>query len=308
MRIAFMGTPEFAVPSLEALVRSEDAVVGVVCQPDRPSGRGGRIAAPPVKRVALGHGIPVLQPETFRGGEAVAALRAWEPELVVVAAYGKILPRAVLEVPAHGCVNVHGSLLPKYRGAAPIQWAILRGEAVTGITIMQMNERMDAGEILAQRQTPIGATETFGELQVRLAMLGAEALSAALAELRRGTLRPRPQVESEATLAPRIQKADGKIDWTRAAVEIERQVRGFNPWPSAFSYLGGHLLKVHRAAVVSGGAPGPAGTILDTLDVPVVACGADALRLEEVQVEGRQRVSGAAFARGARLAIGARLE
>ena len=303
-----MGTPEFAVPSLEALIGSPDPVVAVVCQPDRPSGRGQKLSPLPVKVVALRNHIPVLQPDKLRPPEVLDSLRAWKPDLIVVAAYGKILPAALLALPPLGCINVHGSLLPKYRGAAPIQWAILRGETVTGITIMQMNDRMDAGDILLQRETQIGAAETYGALQERLAHLGAEALIDALAALKRGDLQGRAQDESAATLAPKIEKADGKIDWRVAAVEIERRVRAFNPWPSAFARLQDQLLKVHRAAVVTAPHGAEPGTVLDVRDALVVACGTGAFRLDEVQLQGRQRLSGAVFARGARLAPGRRLD
>ncbi len=312
MRVVFMGTPEFAVPILEALRRGPDELCGVVCQPDRPAGRGRKLTPPPVKRAALLHGIPVLQPEKLRAAEALEQIRHLAPELIAVAAYGKILPPAWLQLPPRGCVNVHASLLPRYRGAAPIQWAILEGETVTGVTIMQMNERMDAGDILLQRDTAIGPEETCGQLQERLAELGALALCEAIEGLRRGELRARPQDESAATLAPRLEKADGRIDWRRPAVEIERRTRAFNPWPSAYTQLGDLQLKVHRARVVVTDEPSasrpPAeavpGTVVEVRDLPVVACGEGLLRLEEVQLEGRQQLDGASFARGARLQRG----
>jgi methionyl-tRNA formyltransferase len=304
MRVVFMGTPSFAVPTLEALIASPHEVAAAVCQPDRPAGRGQRLAVPPVKVVAEAHGVPVQQPETLRTAAAVADIAATGPEVVVVAAYGKILPRALLDLPPRGCVNVHASLLPRYRGAAPIQWAILHGERETGITIMQINERMDAGDILLQRATAIGEHETYGELQDRLALLGAPLLLEALEALERGTLRGVPQDEAQATLAPRLDKAAGAIDWSQPAVAIERRVRAFNPWPSAYTRLGGQQLKIHRASVMPDGRGEP-GSVIAVDGAPVVACGADALRLDEVQVEGRQRLSGEVFARGARLQVGA---
>jgi methionyl-tRNA formyltransferase len=313
-RIVFFGTPEFAVPSLRALVASPDRVVGVVCQPDRPAGRGQHLTAPPVKLVALEAGVPVVQPDTVRSSAFLDALRRWSPDLVVVAAYGKILPKTVLEVPPHGCINVHGSLLPKYRGAAPIQWAILRGEEVTGVTIMQMNERMDAGGVLLQRATRIGPDETSGKLLARLAEIGAAALMEAIAHMRAGTLTARSQREEDLTLAPMIKKEDGRIDWTQAAIDIARAVRAFNPWPSAFTSLDGKLLKVHQAQVqgdspadprrIRGSVPGSAGTVLSTRDGIAVATGRGTLVLEEIQLEGRRRLSAAEFVRGGAVVVG----
>jgi methionyl-tRNA formyltransferase len=249
-RIVFFGTPAFAVLSLRALLDGPDTVVGVVCQPDRPAGRGQRVHVPPVKELACARGVPVAQPEKVRTAEFLDTLRAWSPELIAVAAYGRILPRAVLDVPRLGCINVHASLLPRYRGAAPIQWAIMHGEVVTGVTIMQMNERMDEGDILMQREVWIGPQETGGELQERLAAVGAEALMEALEALHGGTLRPRPQDHQAATLAPVIKKENGRVDWARPAEEIARQVRAFNPWPSAFSTLQGKLVKIHQACAL----------------------------------------------------------
>ncbi len=252
LRIVFFGTPDFAVPSLQALLDGDDQIVGVVCQPDRPAGRGQQLSAPPVKVAAVQAGVPVLQPDKVRTPEFLDALRQWAPDLIVVAAYGRILPKPVLDLPPHGCINVHASLLPKYRGAAPIQWAMLRGEVETGVTIMQMNEGMDTGDIRLQRATPIGADETYGALQARLAVLGAEALREALADLKAGTLPRVPQREADMTLAPMLSKEDGRIDWTQAAADIARRVRALHPWPSAFTVLDGKLLKIHRAPLGRG--------------------------------------------------------
>ncbi len=304
LRIVFFGTPEFAVPSLRALLSSAEHVVGVVCQPDRPAGRGQRVAIPPVKTVALEAGVAVLQPDKPRAPEFLDALRARAPDLIVVAAYGRILPGSVLECPRHGCINVHASLLPKYRGAAPIQWAILRGEERTGVTIMQMNERMDAGDILLQRDTTIGPDESYGELQARLARLGATALLDALAHLRAGTLVARAQEDAEATLAPMINKEDGRIDWTQPATATARKVRAFNPWPSAITHLGGKLLKVHRAHVSRIPAAQPPGTVTAIHDGIAVATGDATLVLDEVQLAGRKRLTAVEFARGGGVRIG----
>jgi len=304
LRIVFFGTPEFAVPSLRALLDGSDPVVGVVCQLDKPAGRGQHLTVPPVKLLALQAGVPVLQPATLRAPEFVEALRTWLPDLIVVAAYGKILPKTILDLPPHGCINVHASLLPKYRGAAPIQWAILRGDERTGVTIMHMNERMDAGDILLQRDTPIGADETYGTLQTRLAELGATALSEAIARLHAGTLTAQPQRETDVTLAPMINKDDGRIDWARPAAAISRMVRAFNPWPSAFTSVNGKLLKIHRAHVVSGNTTAHAGTVMAIDDGIAVATGDGVLGLDELQLEGRKRLPAAAFARGGRIKVG----
>ena len=306
LRIVFFGTPEFAVPSLRALLDGLDSVVGVVCQPDKPAGRGQRLVAPPVKQLAQEHQVTVLQPARLRTPEPLAALEKLQPDLIVVAAYGKILPPTMLALPRHGCINVHASLLPKYRGAAPIQWAILRGETVTGITIMQMNEGMDTGDVLLQRRTTIDDQETYGELQSRLAELGATALLEALERLKRGELRPQPQDDRAATMAPMIDKEDGRLDWRRPAVELARFVRAFNPWPSAFTTIDGALLKIHRARAVDARAGSP-GTVLRADEVILVGCGEGALQLDELQLAGRRRLPAADFLRGVRLKPGTQL-
>ncbi len=303
LRIVFFGTPDFAVPSLRALLASADPVVGVVCQPDKPAGRGRQMMSPPVKTTALDANVPVLQPEKLRTPEFIEGLQQWAPDLILVAAYGKILPKAVLDLPRHGCINVHGSLLPKYRGAAPIQWAILRGEPVTGVTIMRMNERMDAGDILLQREVMIGTDETYGELQARLAVLGATVLTEALARLRSGTLTGTPQCEADMTLAPMIKKEDGRIDWAQSATDIARRVRAFHPWPSAFTFLHGKLLKIHRAHATHDAVPGPPGRVAAVHHGVAVATGAGVLLLDELQLEGRKRLAATDFARGGSIGI-----
>jgi len=301
--MVFMGTPAFACPILEALLVRADPVVGVVCQPDRPRGRGLGVSAPAVKRLAEANRLPVLQPERLRDAAFQDALRALAPDLVVVAAYGKILPRAVLDLPPRGCINVHASLLPRHRGAAPIAWSILAGDTVTGVTIMAMTEEMDAGDILLQRETPIAPDDTGGTLGERLARLGAAAIGEAIDGLQAGTLRPVPQPAAGVTFAPRIEREHCRLDWRRTAIELERQVRALAPSPSAFTTLGGKLLKVHRAALATG--TGPAGQVVAAgPDGLVVAAGTGALRLLEVQLEGRRRLSAAEFLIGHRLAPG----
>ncbi len=301
--MVFMGTPAFACPILEALLVRADPVVGVVCQPDRPRGRGLGVSAPAVKRLAEANRLPVLQPERLRDAAFQDALRALAPDLVVVAAYGKILPRAVLDLPPRGCINVHASLLPRHRGAAPIAWSILAGDTVTGVTIMAMNEEMDAGDILLQRETPIAPDDTGGTLGERLARLGAAAIGEAIDGLQAGTLRPVPQPAAGVTFAPRIEREHCRLDWRRTAIELERQVRALAPSPSAFTTLGGKLLKIHRAALATG--TGPASQVVAAgPDGLVVAAGTGALRLLEVQLEGRRRLSAAEFLIGHRLAPG----
>lgn len=306
LRVAFLGTPPFAASCLVALMDGPDSVVGVVCQPDRPVGRHQELQWPPVKTLAASRAIPVLQPVQVRGEAFLESLREWNPDLAIVAAYGRILPRPVLDVPRLGCVNVHASLLPKYRGAAPIQWAIARGERVTGVTIIQMNDRMDEGDVLFQQQTQIGPDETYGELQERLATVGAEALMAALVQIRAGTASPQPQDASAATMAPIIRKEDGAVDWTAPADDIACKVRGFNPWPSAHTHLGGRLVKIHRARSHGEGVAASPGTIIGIDDSVRVATGSGVLCIDELQLEGRRRLPAGEFARGGAIVVGGR--
>jgi methionyl-tRNA formyltransferase len=300
-----MGTPAFACPILSALLGRSDPVVGVVCQPDRPRGRGLGVTAPEVKQLALRHGVPVLQPERLRDPGFQAELRALAPDVIVVAAYGKILPRSVLDVPPGGCVNVHASLLPRHRGAAPIAWAILAGDAVTGVTIMAMNEEMDAGDVFLQRETPIAADDTAGSLGDRLARMGAEAIGEAIDGIRAGVLRAVPQPATGITFAPRIEREHCVLDWTRAAVALERQVRALAPEPSAFTTLGGRRLKVHRAAVGGATAGAAPGVVVGSGPEGIrVATGDGVLTLREVQLEGRRRLAASDFLAGHPVARG----
>jgi methionyl-tRNA formyltransferase len=303
-RILFMGTPAFACPSLAALLDGPDDVVGVVCQPDRPRGRGLALSPPAVKRLALEHGVPVLQPEKVRTPEFRAALAALAPDLIVVAAYGRILPRAILDLPPRGCINVHASILPRHRGAAPIQHAILAGDPESGVTIMAMAEEMDAGDMLLVRRTPIAPDDTGGTLGERLARIGADALVAAVAGLHGGTIHPIAQPAEGITFAPRIEREHTRLDWTRPATELERMVRAFAPEPAAFTTVDGATLKVFHAEVRDlTGAP---GSILDASSGGlVVAAGAKSLALLEVQLQGKRRMPAGAFLAGHRLARGA---
>lgn len=301
MKIVFMGTPEFAVPSLEQLVQDGHQVAGVFTQPDKPKGRGYKLMAPPVKEKAQEYGIPVYQPEKMRDGEALKLLRALAPELIVVVAYGKILPKEILQLPPKGCINVHGSLLPKYRGAGPIQWAVINGEKETGITTMHMAEGLDTGDILLVAKTPIGEEETAGELFDRLAPLGADCLKKTVQALAQGRIAPVKQDESKATNAPMLNKEMAVLDFTKPAQELYNLIRGLNPWPVAVTEFQGKRLKVFAAQVQPGS--GEPGTVLDAQQF-VIACGQDALRFTEVQLEGSRRISAEEFLRGKQIIVG----
>jgi methionyl-tRNA formyltransferase len=299
-RVIFLGTPAFAVPTLEKLTAAGYQVPLVVTQPDRPKGRGGALAAPPVKEAALRLGLPVFQPERVRRPEAQARLAELQPDAMVVVGYGQIIPQSVIDIPVHGIINVHASLLPKYRGAAPIQWAIARGEARTGVTTMQIDAGLDTGGMLLKAETEIGPEETAVELGERLAPMGAELLIETLAGLAAGTIAPQQQDAAQATLAPILKKEDGRIDWGRTAQEIHDRVRGLLPWPGAYTTFRGQSLHVWKSRVTSGGAGAP-GKLLAGRKL-VVACGeSTALELLDVQLEGRKRMSGEAFANGQHL-------
>lgn len=301
-----MGTPPFAGTILEALLRRPDPVVGAVCQPDRPRGRGLAVEPPAVKTLALASGVPVLQPERVRDPTFLDDVRALAPDLVVVAAYGRILPRAILDLPPRGCINVHASILPRHRGAAPIAYAIMAGDRVTGVSIMTMTEEMDAGDVLLVRETPIRADDTTGTLTVRLAALGGDAIGAAIDGLRDGTLHATPQPAAGVTFAPRIERTHARLVWARPAVELERLVRAMQPVPAAFTTLGGKTMKVHRATLAPAGAdPATPGTVIAATPGGIdVATGDGALRLLDVQLEGKRRLGAAAFVAGHRLPPG----
>jgi len=309
LRIVFAGTPEFAVPPLDALHGAGHELVAVYTQPDRPAGRGQALTASPVKRRALELGLTVEQPASLKSPEAVDRLRAFGADLMVVVAYGLILPQAVLDVPRLGCWNIHASLLPRWRGAAPIQRAILAGDTSSGITIMQMEAGLDTGPMLLVRETPIGPREHGGVLHDRLSVLGAEAIVAAIDAWQAGDLSPRPQPAEGATYAAKIRKEEARIDWTQPAVAIDRQVRAFNPWPVAETTWDGRQLRLWQsepepAAEQAGAAP---GAVLESAGGRiVVATGAGALRLQQVQVAGRRAMSAAEFLNANTLA-GARL-
>ncbi len=304
-----MGTPEFAVPALEALAgaRSLD-VTGVITQPDRPSGRGRQLMPSPVKQAALERGLPLSQPHSLRTPEAMAQLATWQPDVIVVAAFGQILRQDVLDLPPHGCLNIHASLLPRWRGAAPVAAAILAGDDVTGVTIMRMDAGLDTGPILAQREEPIRPDDTRATLGERLAQMGAELLVETLPAYLAGNLLPRPQPEEGATYARQLRKEDGLLDWSRPADELARRVRAFTPWPGPFTTWRGRRLKVLRSAPLPAWrGETPPGTVIALADGVAVATGTGALRLEKVQLAGKRPMDSAIFIRGQRDFVGSRL-
>lgn len=306
LRVVFFGTPDLAATILERLIDGPDEVVGVFTRPDAAKGRGLEQVPPPTKRVALAHDIPVWQPKTWKDPAALDTLRSTRADLGVVAAYGRLLPQTALDAPTRGCINVHASLLPRWRGADPIRRSILAGDRETGITIMQMVLEMDAGDILHQKPTPIGNDETGAELESRLATLGAEALSEALLLWREGRLAATPQDPAAVTAAPLLHKRDGRIDWSGEATTIERATRALDPWPTATTTHRGQALKVFRARVEERFS-GPPGEVLEvTGEGPIVGTGRGGLRLIEIQAAGKRRMAAADWARGARVEAGER--
>jgi methionyl-tRNA formyltransferase len=305
-RIVFMGSPDFALPSLRALAckgKSETCpyeIVGVVTQPDRASGRGRELKAPPVKTLALELGMPIIQPEKLRQPDAAEQLRAWKPDLIVVAAFGQILKPEVLNLPRFGCINVHASLLPRWRGAAPINAAILAGDEETGVTIMKMDVGLDTGPMLAQKSIRLTPDMTAGEAFAALSTLGADLLLETLPDYISGKLMPTPQPEEGVTYAPMLKKEDGRLDFTRPAAELERRVRAMQPWPGAWFEWNGNLLKVARTSVWSDVKRAASGTRLTVEGRPAVMCADAALVLEEVQPAGKKPMDGKSFLAGAR--------
>jgi methionyl-tRNA formyltransferase len=303
LRIAFAGTPAFALPALRALLQSTHQLVGVLTQPDRPAGRGRELRASPVKLLALEAALPLSQPATLRTHENRATLAQWSPDLLVVVAYGLILPREVLALPRLGCLNIHGSLLPRWRGAAPIQRALLAGDTETGVTIMQLDEGLDTGPILLERRHPIGARDTAGNLHDALAELGATALLEAIDGFASGALVPRRQPDDGVCYAAKIDKAEARIDWTSTARQLDRQVRAFNPWPIAETRLAGESVRVLRASVADAQGAAPPGTVLGLADDGLrVACGEGVLALQELQRAGKRPVAARDFANAVRIA------
>lgn len=298
MRIAFLGTPDFAIPSLDML-NMAGHTLAVFTQPDRPAGRHGRLMPPPVKEYALKQGIPVFQPERIKSEEGLGLLKDFAPELMVTAAFGQILSAENLAVPPLGCINVHGSLLPKYRGAAPIQWAVINGEAETGVTTMFTDVGMDTGDVLLYDRTAIGPDETAGELYVRLALIGADTLSRTLDALACGTLVRIPQNEAEATTCPLLKKEHGHVDFSLPAQAVHDRVRGTNPWPGAYALLDGEAIKLWRTRMTEAPTAHPAGHCFgDARSGLYVACGEGAVEVLELQAPGGKRMDGKSFLRG----------
>ena len=295
MKIVFMGTPDFAVPCLRALLDHPYEVTGVFTQPDKPKGRGYQLAAPPVKELAAARGIPVFQPATLRDGAALEQLKALAPDLIIVVAYGKILPKEILELPHLGCINVHASLLPKYRGAGPIQWAVLNGETVTGVTTRYMAEGVDTGDMLERASLEIGPDETADELHDRLSVLGAQLLLSTVDKAEKGVLKPVKQDDALATHAPMLTKEMSEIDFSKPAQEVHNLIRGLSSWPAAYTTYQGKRLKVYASHLREGS--GEPGTLLDPKRL-IVACGDGAIELAQVQYEGGKKMSGEEFLRG----------
>ena len=300
MNIVFMGTPDFAVPSLLRLIEDGHNILAVYTQPDKPQGRKFILTPPAVKEAAILNKIEVFQPDTLKSPQVKEQLKSLSPDLIVVAAYGKILPKDILEIPAKGCINVHGSLLPKYRGAAPIQWAVINGEKTSGVTIMQMAEGLDTGDILLKSELEIGEDETAGELFDRIATLGADALSKTVSEI--DNIKPVSQEEALATWAPPLKKQDGLVDWAQSAEAVYSRIRGITPWPGAYTLLNDERkVKIHKARLLQ--ENGSSGELLDKKRL-IIGCGENSLELTEVQLDGAKKISGEEFIRGQRLTPG----
>lgn len=306
MKILFMGTPDFAVPCLDGLLKAGHTVLGVVTQPDKPVGRKKIMTPPAVKAFALEHSLPVFQPETLKGESFLDTLKSLDPEVIVVVAYGKILPAYILDYPKYGCINVHGSILPRWRGAAPIQWSVIAGDEEAGVTTMQMDRGLDTGDMLLVRKTPIGERETAGELFDRLADMGAELLLETLIQAENGSLQPVPQDDDQSCYASMLDKQMAVIDWSRTMREIDCLVRGLNPWPIALTSLDGNVVKVYTAMPESG--RGEPGEVLkaDTKNGLIVACGDGAVRILELQMVGGKRMDARDYLRGHSIPVGAR--
>lgn len=299
MRIVFMGTPDFSVPTLEALVEAGHEVVGVVTQPDKPKGRGKAVLMTPVKEKAVELSIPVYQPVKAREESFIETLREIDPDVCVVIAFGQILPKAILDIPRYGCVNIHASLLPKYRGAAPLQWVVLNGEKETGITTMMMDVGMDTGDMLEKTVVPMDRKETYGSIHDKLSVLGGELIVSTLAKIEDGTIISTPQKDEEATYTKKIVKSMGEIDWTMEAEVIERYIRGLNPWPSAYTSWNGKTLKIWDSDVIAEEYPGVCGeVVLVDKNSVLVKTGKGTLSLTSLQLEGKKRMDTDAFLRG----------
>ena len=305
MRVVFMGTPDFSVPTLECIIEAGHEVVGVVTQPDKAKGRGKKVVYTPVKEKALEHGLIVYQPRRAREPEFIEQMRALNPDVMVVVAFGQILPKELLDIPKYGCVNVHASLLPKYRGAAPIQWAVIRGEKVSGVTTMQMDVGLDTGDMLLKTEVPLAEDETGGRLHDKLSVLGGDLLIETLKGLEAGTIVPEKQDDSQSgEYARMLDKSLGKIDFSMRAEEIERLIRGLNPWPSAYTSYNNKTMKLWKARVVPGGEAVPGQVLAVDKKGFTVQTGDGALQILELQMEGKKRMDAGAFLRGCPLTAG----
>ena len=305
MRVVFMGTPDFSVPTLECIIEAGHEVVGVVTQPDKAKGRGKKVVYTPVKEKALEHGLTVYQPRRAREPEFIEQMRALNPDVMVVVAFGQILPKELLDIPKYGCVNVHASLLPKYRGAAPIQWAVIRGEKVSGVTTMQMDVGLDTGDMLLKTEVPLAEDETGGSLHDKLSVLGGDVLIETLKGLEAGTIVPEKQDDSQSgEYARMLDKSLGKIDFSMRAEEIERLIRGLNPWPSAYTSYNNKTMKLWKARVVPGGEAVPGQVLAVDKKGFTVQTGDGALQILELQMEGKKRMDAGAFLRGCPLTAG----
>ena len=299
MRVVFMGTPDIAATCLKKIIADGFQVVGVYTQPDRPKNRGMKLAYSPVKEVAIANDLPVIQPENFRDGETVNALAALKPDVVAVVAYGRILPQSVLDIPTKGCINIHASVLPAYRGSAPYQWAVMDGLKETGVTSMYLCREMDAGDIIDVAKTPIDPEETAGQLLDRLADLGADLLSATLRKMENGEVTATPQDHSLATYAPMLDKSMCPIDWHKTAQQIHNQVRGMNPWPIATTEIGGKKFKIYSTVIVEGKPDAAPGSVLGITKTGLqIACGEGAVEIRVLQAEGGKRMAAPDYFRG----------
>jgi methionyl-tRNA formyltransferase len=310
MKIVFMGTPDFAVPCLQVIIENKYEIAAVVTQPDRPKGRGNAMTAPPVKVVAVEHGIQVYQPEKIKTPEAVKFLKEMKPDIIIVVAFGQILSQEILDIPALGCVNVHASLLPRYRGAAPINWCIINGDEKTGVTTMYMDKGLDTGDMIISRETPISSEETAGELHDRMALLGAETLIETVRLIEEGRAPRTPQNNDESTYAPIMTKALGRIDWSKSALEVRNLIRGTYPWPGAFSSYGGRTFKIFKAEMADANARNKECGLVAHVDGQsfTVNCGVGSLRIKELQFENEKRMSVEAYLRGHNIEEGTILE
>ncbi len=305
MRIVFMGTPDFAIPCLERLIESKHDIVGVFCQPDKPKGRSQALTAPPIKELALKNDIPVFQPKTLKDGVGVEILKELKPDLVVVTAYGKILPEDFLSYPKYGCINIHGSILPKYRGASPVQWAVLNGDSEAGVTSMQMDAGLDTGDMLLVGKIPVDENETAEGLFDKLSVLGADILEQTIIKLEEGSLVPQKQDDSKANYVGMLSKEMSGIDWSLSAWEVHNKIRGLYSWPGASTVIDGKTLKLHKAKMSDKTGNNIAGSVIESDKKLVVCCGDNkCVELIEIQLEGKKRMSAEDFLRGRKIPVG----